>query len=135
MEQLKIPMSNPFENQDRPQRNTEAHVAQHAAGHRVRKAHLGLLPNWFWSWSGNSDWDSSALTFFESYKFWSTSAYLIPSSLFPVGANSGGHRPHSIRVLANRSSSKTNFGLPHVVGNGGGKRRKMRAGKKNFKNR
>ena len=35
-----------IEGEERPQRKDEAHVAQHAAGHGVRKAHLGLRPNW-----------------------------------------------------------------------------------------
>jgi hypothetical protein len=54
-----------------PPRNTEAHIAQQPKGRFVRDYALtsGLRPNWIWSWSGNSNWDSAALTFAADFTF------------------------------------------------------------------
>jgi hypothetical protein len=72
---------------------------------------LGPSPKLAWGLVRQFRLGFGSTDFLRELQYLSTSAYLIPSSLLAVGANSWRHRPHSIRVLANRTSSKTNFAL------------------------
>src|SRR5690606_24157058 len=72
---------------------------------------LGLRPNGFWSRPGQSDWASTALTFFGVHTRGLRQLVSARPWWLAARVHSGGSRPHYVHVLAIPAGSKTHFAL------------------------